>query len=133
MTSAYPTPDRSDFAPNLEKSPENEALDLGYAEGAMRDGRPYRAEFWCMDQISMLTFWFSTVGLEGASHDELADRVESEGLVTFRPGRRSVACKKVRDAADQEMWSVNVTVGDEDETYLESSIELRRYANAGRA
>ena len=42
----YPRPDRSAFKPNFHKSQDNPALDIGWAEGTLRDGRPLRAECW---------------------------------------------------------------------------------------
>jgi hypothetical protein len=41
-----PKPDRSNSPPNLVKTDENPNLDLGWNEGFLTDGRPYRAEYW---------------------------------------------------------------------------------------
>jgi hypothetical protein len=56
--SRFPRPDRSNLKPNFSKTPENDVLDLGWHEGVLKDGRPYRSEYWCQDQISMLTYYF---------------------------------------------------------------------------
>jgi len=63
----YPKPDRSNKTQNFVKSEENPAIDLGWNEGLISDGRPYRVECWAEYQITMLTFFFSTTGMENYS------------------------------------------------------------------
>lgn len=38
----YPAPYRSSHTPNFVKTPENDVLDLCWAEGVLSDGRPFR-------------------------------------------------------------------------------------------
>jgi hypothetical protein len=123
----YPKPDRSNFKPNLSKTPEDDVLDLGWQEGALRDGRPFRGEYWCQDQISMITFFFSTIGLENASRNDLTQLLVSENLIQFKPGRARVDARKIADSSAKEMWSVNVQVGDEDETFVEGGRPFQGY------
>jgi hypothetical protein len=52
---------------NFVKSEENEALDLGWSEGFLSDSRPYRVECWAENQVTMLTIFFSTGGMENYS------------------------------------------------------------------
>lgn len=114
----YPKPDRSDQTPHPAKTPDDESIDLGFCEGVLSDGRPYRAEVWAESQITMLTFFFSSIGLEHASDEVLTQLLVDEGLVEFLSDHRYVSGLKMRDAAGCEMWSVNVVVGDEDELYV---------------
>ena len=51
----------------------------------------------------------------------------SENLIQFKPGRRDVRAVKVVDAGGNEMWSVNVLVGDDDGTYVEGGRPLMAY------
>ncbi len=74
----------------------------------------------------MLTYFFSSRGLETYSDDQFASLLESEGLVRFLDTRRYVSAMPVKDAAGNDMWSVNVVVGDEDETYISDSTKLSR-------
>jgi hypothetical protein len=123
----YPAPYRSGHRPNFVKTPENDILDLCWAEGVLSDGRPFRAECWCQDQVTMLTFFVSTTGLEAASQEELADLLVREGLVQFASGQRYVDSSKWLDDAGNEMWSINVVVGDEDSTFVSNSVSLYPY------
>src|ERR1700689_1326159 len=127
MDSTYPKPDRSDFKPHLSKTPENEILDLGWQEGVLKDGRPFRGEFWCQDQISMITFFFSTMGLENASQEDMESLLTSENLIQFKAGRRDVRAVKIKDASGNEMWSVNVLVGDDEGTFVEGGRPFAGY------
>ena len=126
---SYPRPDRSDYTPNRRKTPENEALDIGWDEGVLRDGRPFRAECWAEDGVTHLTFFFSTHGLETASNTDLAALLLDADLIRFRGDRRYVAARPWTDAAGNDMWSVNVVVGDEDEMYVSDHLRLRQYAH----
>lgn len=62
----------------------------------------------------MRTFFFSTIGLENSSPEDLARFVVSENLVAFKPDPRCIAVTKTVDTSGNEMWSVNVAVGDEE-------------------
>lgn len=127
MDAIYPKPDRSSMKPNVSKTEENGALDLGWQEGVLNDGRPFRGESWCQDQISMVTFFFSTIGLENASNEDMELLLTSENLIQFRPGRRDVRAVKITDASANEMWSVNVLVGDDDGTFVEGGRPFSAY------
>ena len=123
----YPKPDRSNFVPNTEKTPENESLDIGWAEGVFGDGRPYRMEMWAQDQASYLSFIFSAEGLEQLTGLSAVDLLVREGVVRFKSAQRDAAMDRIRDASGDEMWSVNVEVGDEEETFIDHAPAITRY------
>jgi hypothetical protein len=123
----YPKPDRSDYKPTRTKTAEDPSLDIGWDEGFLTDGRPYRVECWAEEGITMLTYFFSTRGLETYSNEQFASFLEAESLVQFLDGRRYVSAMPVTDAAGNDMWSVNVVVGDEDDTYIHDKTNLRSY------
>ena len=131
--SAYPKPDRSRFTPNRIKTETNDTLDIGWAEGVMRDGRPWRAEAWCQDQVTFLTFFFSSLSLEKATDDDLTVLLKDEGLVRFVDESGDAGGRLVRDDAGQDIWEVVVVVGDDDELYVDSSPKLRPYRRAAPA
>ena len=106
---SFPKPDRSAFSPNLTVKAEDREFDMGWAEGEWKDGRPYRAELWSWKDLTVVTFFFSTAGLEDAGEPELARLLEKEPLVEF-PGTRKVYPERVRDSAGNEMWSVSIPI-----------------------
>jgi hypothetical protein len=132
--SAYSKPDRSHFTPNRVKTDANDTLDIGWAEGVMRDGRPWRAEAWCQDQVTFLTFFFSSLGLEQATDAVLTALLKAEDLVRFTSdeGESYTGGRLIRDDGGQEVWEVVVVVGDDD-LYVSSSPALRPYPQAATA
>ncbi|HEY0302889.1 MAG TPA: hypothetical protein VGC36_16195 [Rhizomicrobium sp.] len=72
----FPAPDRAGLHV-AGRTGEGER-DLGWCEGVLFDGRPFRAEMWAQDGISLLTFFFSTLGLEDLSEAALFALVEKE-------------------------------------------------------
>jgi hypothetical protein len=134
METKYPRPDRSGFKPNFEKTPENKALDIAWQEGALRDGRPFRGEFWVHDHISSITFFFSTVGLEEYTRDDFIRMVQEEGLQSFKfEDRRYLHAEKIIDHSDNEMWSINVIVGDESDQFTDGGQVFGRYSKADKS
>jgi len=124
---SFPKPDRSAFSPNLAAEAEGLEFDIGWAEGEWKDGRPYRAELWSWKDLSVVTFFFSTLGLEDAQEAELAGLLEKESLVEF-PGTPKVYPERVRDSAGNEMWSVNVPVREGNENVVKLGFRLNRYS-----
>jgi hypothetical protein len=125
----YPKPDRSDQTPNFEKADDYDQIDLGWSEGVLSDDRPYRAEAWTMDKITMLTYFFSTKGLENYDEASFVEFLTKEGLVEFvaEQPQRYVSISKITDAGGNEMWSVNVAIGNEDRLFAKDSTDLKRY------
>lgn len=123
----YPKPDRSNYAPVRRASPEDGSVDIGWDTGALTDGRPWRAEAWAEAGVTVLTFFFSTVGLEQASDADLAALLAREGLIRYRtaPGRANGML--IDDASGNSMWSVSVVIGTEDEVLVEDTTRLRSY------
>lgn len=124
---AYPKPDRSSHRPNFAKTVENDTIDIGWAEGTLSDGRPYRVECWAQDQVTCVQCYFSSDGLEELDRSGLQQFLEREGLVRFLSDHRYADGRWVSDASGNSMWEVNVVVGDEDELYAEADIPLKPY------
>jgi hypothetical protein len=54
-----------------DRTPETDALDMAWQVGTLRVGRPFRAELWCADQITVLTFFMSRQGLDTATNSSI--------------------------------------------------------------
>lgn len=117
MSSNFPKPDRSNFTPNFSKTPENDVIDLGWNEGTLSDGRPYRFECWCQDQLTCVTFFVSSVGLEHLDRTGIQKLLEREQLVHFLSDERYASARPLVDPSGNPMLSINVVVGDDEETF----------------
>jgi hypothetical protein len=123
----YPKPDRSNIIPNFVKTPENDALDLGWAEGVLSDGRPFRAECWAQDQITMLTLFFSVMDLENHTDQMFKDMLVKENLIEFVGDKAILQATTIKDIVGNDMWSVNIVIGTEDGLYARDSVGLKSY------
>jgi hypothetical protein len=132
LDSRFPAPNRSGQSVRRQKDDDG-VFDLGWCEGVLYDGRPFRAETWVQDQITMVTIFFSATGIDDVSEADLIRVLELEGLVEFKEnGRgRQHPCHKVEDGAGHSMWSVNITVGAEDDVYVTKIVPYYSYAADG--
>ncbi len=127
----HPKPDRSDQILNFEKSEENDAIDLGWSEGYLSDGRPYRAECWAQNQITMVTFFFSMIDMENYSDEMFVEWLEKEEVIRFVIDNPHITTMPVTDAVGNNMWSVNVVIGTEYELQAKDSVSFNSYKKAG--
>lgn len=131
----YIKADRSNFKPNFVKKDSNDQIDIGYTEGVFTDGRPYRTEFWAANQISYLTYYFSSADIESMTANDLKEYLISEHVIKFHDTEFqssgytgiNIDAKKKLDASGNELWEVTVIVGDEDGTYILDYNTLRKY------
>jgi len=127
----FPIPDRSKQTVHLTKDDDG-VIDIGWCDGVLSDGRAYRAEMWAQDQISLLTIFFSTIGMEEFDAEQIRRLIQIEGLVSFvENGQQHCTALKFTDDAGNEVWSVNVVVGDEEKSFLTKSIPIFPYSKIG--
>ncbi|OPY75558.1 MAG: hypothetical protein A4E63_00295 [Syntrophorhabdus sp. PtaU1.Bin050] len=122
----YPRPNRANHKPNLDLSPDKEYQDIGWSGGKLSDGRPFRVEYWCWEGVSVLTYFMSTKGIENATDNYFRELLVDEGLLTFAK-QPTLKAKKIKDASGNEMWSINVAVGDYDELFVKETLFIRHY------
>ena len=129
MASKFTKPDRSNRQPNLTKSEDNDALDIGWNEGFLSDGRAYRVEAWAQDGLTSVTIFMPAAGIENLSNEQFVELLEREGLLAWEPGaRKSAYAMPFTDAAGNAVWSVNVVIAAEDQLIARDAFELRPYA-----
>jgi len=126
----FPVPDRSQQRVRAKKNMDG-FIDIGWCEGVLSDGRPFRVEMWAQDQVSCLTIFFSTLGLEAIDQQGIRALVEREGLVSFRDDATTFcSAAKWVDHSGHELWSVNIVVGAERDIYVRDTVPIYRYSNA---
>lgn len=126
INNAYPKPDKSNYRIRLEKTPEEPYADLGYFEGNLSDGRPFRAELFMDEDTMNYGFFMSAIGIEEATEEFFVELLEKESLVTFE-GEKSLAFGKIKDANENDLWSITVCAWDEDGFYANTNIKFNRY------
>src|SRR5665213_529895 len=127
----FPSPERSKHPVCFVKDEEG-VIDIGWCDGVLSDGRSFRAEMWAQDQVSSLTIFFSNIGLEALDDETMKQFVQNEGLVTFADSKRTFcAALKHTDYAGNEFWSVNIVVGDDENTFISNSVPILPYSRSG--
>ena len=99
---------------------DDKEVNIGWDTGLLEPDRPYFMECWATCGITMLTYFVSTKGIEDASTEDLVRMLTEAGL--FRvvdPKGPGTMVMKFEDDHGNEFYSINVTVGVEDELYVE--------------
>ena len=122
----YPSIDRTNYQVCKVKNGDG-ILDIGWTEGILSDGRPYRAELWAQDQITVLTVFFSVLGLEDFDTAALSRLIETHGIVSFGSLSAPISASLFQDEKENMFWSVNIAVGDEESTFIKSSATIHSY------
>jgi hypothetical protein len=120
-----PIPDRSKYQPRKEK--EDGVLDIGWQIGILSNRRYFRAEYWCEDGVSCLTFFMSTLGIENASKEYFENLLTKDNLINFYCEERYIGLGKFIDDSGNEMWSVNVILADDENLFASSELALNTY------
>jgi hypothetical protein len=93
---------------------------LGWDAGLLEENRPYFLECWATSGITMLTYFISTEGIGEYGVPELLAMLEKAKLVkVLDPARPHTEVRKFEDDRGREFFSVNIALGDEEETYAE--------------
>ena len=96
---------------------------LGWDAGLVDGNRPYFAECWATNGITMLTYFVSAVGMEDAKTEDLIRLLTDARLFRlYDPEHPRTGVMKFEDKSGNLFFSVNITVGVEDETYLDGGI-----------
>ena len=104
---------------------DSEVCNLGYAEGELSDGRPYRIESFYTYGVESLTIFISIEGLEEKSMNDIKKMIVKEGLVDIM--KDDVLIDKVIDEDDNEFLSINVPINDHGEELNKCLIKLKDF------
>lgn len=123
----YITPTRIDYEASPLEPGEDGVRDIGYAVGKLSDGRPYRVECWCMDELVMATIMLSRQGLETWDRASMILLAEFEDLVKFVDARPRLQAAQTTDDAGNEIWAINIMLQKDAKVYAELLMKLKRY------
>ena len=84
---------------------------IGWYAGLLEENRPFFAECWASEGITMLTIFVSTIGIEDKSAAELADWFQSIGYYKAMDASRLPRTLKYKDKSGNEFFSINILVG----------------------
>jgi hypothetical protein len=110
------------------QEPETEWLDVGWNEGVLSDGRPFRMEVWKLRGMTAAHYFFSTRDLDDLTSESCCDLLERENLVQFSPTSRRVKVLRGFDTIGQSIWAAMVLFGDANGRYANPKIEMVPYS-----
>lgn len=124
----YNAPCRVDYVPSPYEPDEDGVMDVGYKNGVLSDGRPFRLECWRMDEMLMLTVLFSNEGLGAYSRVDMPLLLEGEEILRFvGTGKPRLQATHTTDDVGHSMWAINLMLANGQGTYAELLMQLNSY------
>ncbi len=127
INATYPIPCRAHYLPSPWEADEDGVLDIGFCCGVLSDGRPYRLECWCMEELVMATVMFSDLGLEAYGRQEMYCLLEEEKLLQYTGQERPLQMARTHDDAANSMWALNIMLASGKNIYGKLGVRLQSY------
>ena len=110
-------PDRSNYIVSAHKPNDEGVRDIGFVKGTFLDGRPYRLECWCMDELIMASVFFDERYLTAWKRLDFALLKDGPYLQAGR----------MKDGKGRGIWTVTVMLKDDDGLHAEVLTPVQRY------
>ncbi len=99
---------------------DDKEVNIGWDAGLLGADRPYFMEAWATGGITMLTYFVSEKGIEDATPKDLVKMLTDARLFRLLdPENPRTTVMKYEDDHENVFFSINVTVGAEDDVYVE--------------
>ena len=134
----YPAVDRSDFVPNFDGHMGDHVFDIGWAEGLLEDGRPFRMECWGLAGSTGVTVFMASEGLTGpdaiASAEAVQALLERSGVITLLAPHdlQESSLHHFTDPSGTACLSISYVVADEWDEYFVTAHPLLTSYRGGR-
>lgn len=96
-----------------KRAPGNGEYNVGWNCGLIGHDRPWFAEYWATDSITMLTVFVPALGLEDAAPEAVDGLCERYGVYRKVSSGRRATVMPFTDGRGNAFWSVNLIVGDD--------------------
>jgi hypothetical protein len=110
---------------NIDFSSNSDICNIGYFEGELRDGRPYRLEVWSNHGFDTATIFISNIGLEDKSEVDLVKYISGENIIEIDDDRAEV--NEITDINDNVFYSINLILNKQDEEINRLLVSLNDY------
>lgn len=134
----YPAVDRSDFVPNFDGHMGDHVFDIGWAEGVLEDGRPFRMECWGLAGSTGVTVFMASEGLIGpnaiANAEAVQALLERSGVITLLAPHdlQESSLLHFTDPSGAACLSISYVVADEWDEYFVTAHPLLTSYRGGR-
>ena len=110
---------------NIDFNSSSDVCNIGYYEGELKDGRPYRLEMWSSNGIDSVTIFISNIGLEDKSEVDLVKYISGEDIIDISDDRSSV--NLVTDIEGNDFYGINLLINNHDEEVNKLLVTLNDY------
>ena len=104
---------------------DTEVCNIGYNEGTLKDGRPYRIEGWSAFEIETATIFISTQDIEDKDVKYLKKLIQDNKIIDIYDDRLDVT--RTVDYEENEFFSINIPLVDHDEEINTLLVNLKDY------
>ncbi len=104
-----------DFTEQVPGKSEDGGVNISWYAGLLEERRPFFAETWAVDQITMLTIYVSTEGIENITADELGQWFQDIGYIGFDDEIVKPTVRIIEDHKGNRFFSINICIGIDDD------------------
>src|SRR5574344_400996 len=101
----------------IDFTSDSDICNIGYAEGVLKDSRPFRAEMWSAYNVETLSIFISKIGLESKIYKEVLELLSN--IVEIIDDKT--------DINDNEFIVINIPINDHDEVVNKCLIKLQEF------
>ncbi len=103
--------------PNFNGRAGNDIVDVGWAEGLLNDGRPYRLECWSLAGTTGVTVLMAEEGLEAGGTLAVNALLEASGVITHIVPQE-ITLHRFVDPSHASCLSVSYVIANEDDDFF---------------
>ena len=104
---------------------DTEVCNIGYNEGKLSDGRPYRLEKWLSHEIMNVTIFVSLNDIENLSNKEIIKMMEDNNIIKVI--KDDIYITDVEDSNNNKFYSINVPLDDHGNVINELLVDVKDY------
>lgn len=90
----------------IDFTSDTEVCNIGFNEGTLEDGRPYRVEVWSSYGITNATIFFSNIDLEEASPKAIKKMLIDNNIIELIEDK--IYITEIEDTEENTFFSINV-------------------------
>ena len=107
----------------IDFTSDSDICNIGYAEGVLKDSRPFRAEMWSAYNVETLSIFISKIGLESKTYKEVLELLSN--IVEIIDDKSDM--NEITDINDNEFIVINIPINDHDEVVNKCLIKLQEF------
>ena len=109
----------------IDFTSDTEICNIGYYEGIFTDGRPVRVEVWSSHNVTNATVFFSIIGLEEKSEQEVKNLLIKNEIIELREDNAYVT--EYEDSNENIFIAINIALEEHGNIINKCLVPLKDY------